>query len=101
MKATILGKVLAEAPEEETVPIEGNVYFPPTALMEGSLHESSTPYTCPWKGVSQYYSTMIDGQEVRDVGWSYPRPLPSATNIVGRDFAGYVAFSPEVRIDES
>jgi uncharacterized protein (DUF427 family) len=98
MKAIVLGQVLAEAPEDDTIEIEGNVYFPPAALAKEILHESETPYTCPWKGASQYYSATVESREVEDVAWSYPEPMASAITRVGRDFSGYVAFSPGVQI---
>ncbi|WP_406423767.1 DUF427 domain-containing protein [Streptomyces sp. NBC_01589] len=50
MKASLQGHVLAEAPDDEVVIIEGNAYFPPSAMTRGVLSESQTPYVCPWKG---------------------------------------------------
>ncbi len=95
--AVLNGTVLAEASDDEIVMIEGNVYFPPSAIKEGVLTESTTPYTCPWKGEAQYF-TVLDGQPYPDRAWSYPTPYPSAIERVGRDFSGYVAFWKEVRI---
>jgi uncharacterized protein (DUF427 family) len=100
MRASFRGQVLAEAPKSETIQIEGNVYFPPGAVMRHLLRESDTPYTCPWKGVSQYYDAVLEEGVAHDVGWSYPELLPSAIRAVGRDFSGYVAFSPKVTIEE-
>lgn len=88
MKATINGRVVAEAPESELVSIEGNWYFPPSSIADGALDDSATPYTCPWKGVAQYHN--VAGQS--DAGWSYPQPPSSAITRVGKDFGGYVAF---------
>ncbi|GAA3898397.1 DUF427 domain-containing protein [Streptomyces sp. NPDC003737] len=96
MKATMHGHVLAEAPDDETIVIEGNVYFPPTTVLHDLLSESDTQYTCPWKGRSQYFNATIDDKQVRDVAWSYPDLRASAIDVVGRDFSGYVAFSPGV-----
>src|SRR5690606_39409903 len=56
MRAVLAGTVIAEVDDAETIMIEGNHYFPPSALAAGELVESPTPYTCPWKGESQYYS---------------------------------------------
>lgn len=101
MRASIRGETLAEAPEKDTIKIEGNVYFPPGAVVSRLLRENATPYTCPWKGVSQYYDAALEVGIAHDVGWSYPEPLPSAIKAVGRDFSGYVAFSPKVTVEES
>jgi uncharacterized protein (DUF427 family) len=92
MKATVNGRVVAEAPESELVSIEGNWYFPPSSLAAGEFVDSPTPYTCPWKGVAQYHT--VAGQA--DAGWSYPSPPADAVSRVGRDFAGYVGFDKRV-----
>lgn len=98
MKATLDGHVLAEAPDDETIVIEGNVYFPPGAVKQGLLKESDTQYTCPWKGRSQYFDATVGAKKVDDVAWSYPDLRAGAIDIAGRDFAGYVAFSPFVDV---
>ena len=92
MKATLNGRVVADAPESELVSIEGNWYFPPSSIVDGALENSPTPYTCPWKGVAQYHN--VAGQA--DIGWSYPTPPASAVERVGSDFAGYVAFDRRI-----
>ena len=92
MKATIDGTVIAEAPKEDLISIEGNWYFPPSSVKDGYLVESATPYTCPWKGPAQYWDLRTAGGTVSDGAWSYPDLKPSAVERVGRDFAGYVAF---------
>ena len=88
MKATINGRVVAEAPESELVSIEGSWYFPPSSLKDDEFVASPTPYTCAWKGVAQYHT--VAGQT--DAGWSYPQPPADAVSRVGRDFTDYVAF---------
>lgn len=100
MKASYNGTLIAEAPAEAIIRIEGNAYFPPSAIPDGALLESPTPYTCPWKGQCQYWSVVIDGDPVKDLAWSYPKPFPSAIGKVGSDFSGYVAFDPRVVISE-
>ncbi|HEV7870831.1 MAG TPA: DUF427 domain-containing protein [Modestobacter sp.] len=98
MRASIDGTVIAEAAEDELIRIEGNWYFPPSAVTPGALAESPTPYTCPWKGACQYYDVITPGGTTSDGAWAYPRLYPSAVERVGRDFAGYVAFSPGVTV---
>ena len=53
MKATLNERVLAEAPDDELISIEGNWYFPPASVQAGVLEKSPTPYHCPWKGDCQ------------------------------------------------
>ncbi|MDQ4215806.1 DUF427 domain-containing protein [Microbacterium capsulatum] len=98
MQAVFDGAVVAEADEADVVIIEGNRYFPPTAVTEGVLQTSPTPYTCPWKGECQYYSVRVDDVTHPDLAWAYPRPYESAIERVGVDFAGYVAFDPRVKV---
>jgi uncharacterized protein (DUF427 family) len=92
VKAVVNGTIVAEAPVDEIISIEGNSYFPPSSLAEGLLAESATPYTCPWKGPAQYWDLRTPQGTIHDGAWSYPDLIPSAVDRVGRDFAGYVAF---------
>ncbi len=92
MKAAVNGTVIAEATADEIISIEGNSYFPPSSLAEGVLAESTTPYTCPWKGPAQYFDLHTAQGTISDGAWSYPDLKPSAVERVGRDFAGYIAF---------
>lgn len=100
MQAVFEGRVIANADDSDVVIIEGNRYFPPTAIAEGVLQESPTPYTCPWKGECQYYSLRVNEQVHKDLAWAYPHPYPTAIERVGADFSGYVAFDPKVEIRE-
>lgn len=94
MKAVLDGTVVAEASDEDVITIEGNSYFPPASLTDGLLARSDRPYTCPWKGVSQYWDLETSQGTTSDGAWSYPQPKASAVQRVGRDFSGYVAFDP-------
>ena len=100
--ATLRGTVIAEATPDEVIHIEGNVYFPPSSVQTAYLTESPTPYTCPWKGVCQYWSVTDPASDevLQDQAWSYPEPMPSAFDRVGRDFSGYVAFWRDVAVAE-
>ena len=92
MKATIDGKLIADAAESELITIEGNYYFPPSSLSAEAFSDSPTPYTCPWKGDAQYHDVSVAGTVHHDAAWSYPDPYPSSFDRVGQDYSGYVAF---------
>lgn len=92
MRALIDDVVLAQAPRERLVQIEGNWYFPPDAVDFSLLAESPTPYTCGWKGEAQYYSVLHGDDVLDDRAWSYPEPYPASIERVGTDYSGYVAF---------
>ena len=94
VKAIVDAYVVARAPDAAVISIEGSTYFPPESVVPGTLQPSATPYTCPWKGASQYYDVATEAGVRCDAAWSYPEPHSSAIDRVGRDFARYVAFDP-------
>ncbi len=100
MKAIWNEQVIAEADREDVIYIEGNWYFPPSSVKKEFLTESPTPYTCPWKGVCQYFDVTDTGKTSKDNAWSYPAPLPSAIDAVKKDFSNYVAFWQDVQIQQ-
>lgn len=104
MKAVWQGKTIAEAPKDDLIFIEQNWYFPPSSVKQEFLRKSDTPYTCPWKGVCQYFDVGEDEDNSdnwsKDSAWSYPNPKPSAIEIVKKDFSNYVAFWHDVSILE-
>ena len=98
MKAVMGDTVVAEAPKDELISIEGNWYFPPSSVKSELLTDSPTPYTCPWKGECQYFTVNVNGEHLQDHAWAYPYPCPTAFDRVGKDFTDYVAFWKEVRV---
>lgn len=76
------GAVIADS--DDTVVVEGNHYFPRSAVDSAVLRESSTTTRCPWKGEASYYSIEVDGQVNRDSAWYYPTPKPAAAQITDR-----------------
>lgn len=100
MKAIWNDRVIAEADRQDIVYIEGNWYFPPDKVKQEFLEKSSTPYTCPWKGVCQYFHVVGDGKKSEDNAWSYPSPKASAIHTVKKDFSNYVAFWCDVKVEE-
>jgi uncharacterized protein (DUF427 family) len=100
MKAVWNGVTIAEADKEDLIYIEQNWYFPPESVKNEYLRKSDTPYTCPWKGVCQYFDVGEGGNWAKDNAWSYPEPKPSAIDIVKKDFSDYVAFWRDVTVSE-
>ncbi len=92
MKASVDGIVIADAPDSDLISIEGNYYFPSSSLTSHLFTDSSTPYTCPWKGDAQYHDVSVGDSAHHDAAWSYPTPYPASFDRVGRDYSGYVAF---------
>ncbi|MEO6513465.1 MAG: DUF427 domain-containing protein [Candidatus Saccharimonadales bacterium] len=100
MQAISNGKVVANAPKEDLIYIEGNWYFPPNSVDRGYLHSSDTPYTCPWKGACQYFSVGTGDKISKDNAWTYPDLHHSAVTRVKKDFTDYVAFWRDVQVAE-
>lgn len=100
MKAIWKDNVIAEAKADDLIYIEGNCYFPSDSVKEQYLEKSPTPYTCPWKGVCQYFNVTDGTSKSEDNAWSYPHPKPSALDQVKKDFSGYVAFWRDVTVTE-
>ena len=92
MKATWNGAVLAES--DDTVVVEGNHYFPATAIKREPFRESATHTTCPWKGEASYLNVVAGGEVNRDAAWYYPEPKDAAEEIKGR-----VAFWKGVKVE--
>ena len=100
MKAVWKDQIIAEADREDLIYIEGNWYFPSASVKQEFLAKSDTPYTCPWKGVCQYFNVGEGEKASEDNAWSYPEPLPSAIDTVKKDFSNYIAFWRDVRVTE-
>ena len=100
MKAIYKDTIVAEAAKEDLIYIEGNWYFPPASVSMTYLQKSDTPYTCPWKGVCQFYNVVKESDVSNDAAWSYPQPYPKAFEVVKKDFSGYIAFYKDVIVQE-
>ena len=100
MKAVWNGQIVAEADKADLIYIEQNWYFPPESVNQEYLRKSDTPYTCPWKGVCQYFDVGTGEQWSKDNAWSYPNPTPSAFERTHKDFTNYVAFWRDITVSE-
>ena len=90
-KAVWNSVVIAES--DDTVVVEGNHYFPLSAVRQDVLRDSSTKTTCPWKGLASYDSLELDGATSPDAAWYYPQPKDAAAQIRDR-----VAFWKDVQV---
>jgi len=91
MQALWNGAVIACS--DDIVTLEGNAYFPATALQGDCFRPSSHRTVCGWKGEAHYYDVVVDGQINANAAWFYPDPKPAAAEIQGR-----VAFWKGVRV---
>jgi uncharacterized protein (DUF427 family) len=91
-KAIWEGVTLAES--NQCVEVEGNQYFPPSAIKAEHFKPSSTHTVCPWKGTASYYDVEVGSKSNHDAAWFYPEPKPAAKQI-----KGYVAFWKGVKVE--
>lgn len=91
MKAIWNNTVIAES--DDTVLVEGNHYFPESALKREFITFSNHKTSCAWKGQASYYSLLINGELNADAVWYYPDPKPEAAMVRGR-----VAFANSVKV---
>jgi uncharacterized protein (DUF427 family) len=91
MKAVWNDTVLADS--DDIVEVEGNAYFPLSALDRRYVADSDTHSVCPWKGTASYFTVQVGDAVNRDAAWYYPTPKPGAEAVAGR-----VAFWRGVRV---
>ncbi len=82
MKAIWKTTVIAQS--DDIVMVEGNHYFPASALNREFVQFSNHRSSCAWKGQAHYYSLMVDGELNPDCVWYYPDPKPEAAAIRDR-----------------
>lgn len=93
-RAVLNGTVLAES--DDIVRLEGNVYFPPTAVKWDRLDDSPKTSVCSWKGTANYLDAVVGQDRVPNVGWTYHTPSPKASEITD-----HVAFWGAVRVERA
>ncbi len=76
------GTVIAES--DDTVVVEGNHYFPPSAVKADLIEPVGTTTVCPWKGSASYYDVVVDGSRNAGAAWYYPAPKDAAAEIKDR-----------------
>lgn len=96
--ATWNNKVIAQADQEDLVFIEGNWYFPPDSVNKELLESSELTTECFWKGTANYYNLADGDTKASNLAWYYAAPKEGSEEKVGKAFANYVAFYPQVTI---
>lgn len=93
-KAIWNNQVIAEADASQIHRVEGNVYFPITAVKREYLRPSNTHTHCVWKGEASYYDVVVDGDVNADAAWYYADPSEMAARI-----KDHVAFWHGVKVE--
>jgi uncharacterized protein (DUF427 family) len=92
MKAIWNNTVIAES--NDTIEVEKNQYFPPSAVKKEFFTPSDSHSTCPWKGEASYFNIEVAGKINKNAAWYYPDPKDAA-----RDIKDYVAFWKGVKVE--
>lgn len=100
MKAMWSGAVIAEAPQEDLIRIEGNWYFPPSSIIKDYFKNRDHHTTCFWKGDASYYDVVVDGKVNESGAWYYAAPIDGSIERVKQDFTDYVAFWNGIEVSE-
>ena len=58
-------------------------YVPRVDVRMDLLEPTHSQSACPYKGVAEYWTVVVDGTRHSDVAWSYPTPLPESQKIAG------------------
>ena len=91
-KAVWNGTVLAES--DETVVVEGNLYFPPDSVKTEHFKESGHTTVCSWKGTASYYNVVVGDDVNKNAAWYYPAAKDKAKHI-----ENFVAFWNGVEVE--
>eukprot|EP00667_Euglena_gracilis_P023546 EG_transcript_26637 len=89
------GVLLARARSSDVVRLEGNVYFPPEALIAVNFRPSFHKTVCSWKGVAGYFDVLAGGKVNYNAAWYYAEPKDAAKKI-----QGLLAFWKGVQVQE-
>ena len=74
-------------------------YLPPADVDTALLRPGSGSSFCEWKGPARYWSLVLEGSELPNVGWSYPAPLPGAERLT--DFIAFYPASLHCTVDDA
>ena len=96
--ATWNGKVIAEADQSDLIYIEGGWYFPPETINKDFYEDSDLTTECFWKGTANYYNLVDGDTKGANLAWYYAHPKAGSEDKVGKKFANYVSFYPQVTV---
>lgn len=90
VRVTVDGKVIAESERPKMLfetSLPPRYYLPPEDVRTDLLSRSDTESVCPYKGHATHWTLKRGSEDIADVAWSYPEPLPEASSV-----PGYICF---------
>lgn len=94
MRAVWQGQVIAES--NATIIVEGNHYFPFSAVNQELLKPSNHESRCSWKGTANYYSILVADKINENAAWYYDSGIKSEAKKLG--ILKHIAFWKGVEI---
>lgn len=91
MKAIWNNTVIAEAPTQDLVDVDGVLYFPPESLSR-AYFKPNYQQTQSTFGNMSYYDIIVEDKHNPTGASYYADPGEEGLHHVGKDFTGYVAF---------
>ena len=56
-------------------------YFPRDRIAASVLRPSRRRSVCEWKGKTNYFDVLVNGETLRDIAWSCPNPKPALRSL--------------------
>jgi uncharacterized protein (DUF427 family) len=91
MRAIWNDVVIAES--NDTIVIENNHYFPLDSINKKYFKDSDKTTVCGWKGIANYYTLDVNGDQNQDAAWYYAEPKEAA-----KEIKNYVSFWRGVQV---
>lgn len=86
VKININGRTLAESHSPVILfetGLPARYYLHPTDVRMDLLKPTDFHTGCPYKGMASYYSIVVDGEEMKNLVWTYKFPYPELAKIQG------------------
>jgi uncharacterized protein (DUF427 family) len=84
VKVSVEGQVVAETSRPRLLFETGlptRYYIPKVDVRMDLLQPTSSTTACPYKGRASYWSVKIGDNDLEDLVWSYPAPIPECSKI--------------------
>lgn len=96
-RALYRGEVIAESNRALLMRENGyppRIYFPRSDVKMSLSEQTEHKTHCPFKGDAAYWTFNVAGENLQNVAWGYPDPMPDVSLV-----AGHISFADPVEIE--